>query len=81
TSCGSCSEHCPTQAVKMVPYKGKLTIPEVNQKICVGCGACEHACPVRPYRAIYVEGNVVQKIAQKPEVKKIDETELEEFPF
>jgi ferredoxin len=81
TSCGSCSEHCPTQAVKMVPYKGKLTIPETNQEICIGCGACEHACPVRPYRAIYVEGNPIQKIAKKPETKKIEEEQTEEFPF
>ncbi len=81
TACGSCSEHCPTQAVKMVPYKGKLTIPEVNQEICIGCGACEHACPVNPYRAIYVDGNTVQKIVKKPESKKLEEKEMEEFPF
>jgi ferredoxin len=37
-SCGSCSEHCPTQAVYMVPYKNFLTIPETNPDICVGCG-------------------------------------------
>ena len=81
TACGSCSEHCPTQAVKMVPYKGKLTIPEVTPDICIGCGACEYACPVRPYRAIYVDGNAVHKIAKKPEIKKMEEKEMEEFPF
>jgi polyferredoxin len=81
TSCGSCSEHCPTQAVQMVPYKGKLTIPNVNPEICIGCGACEHACPVRPFRAIYVEGNPIHKIAKKPQTKKIEEIQSEEFPF
>jgi ferredoxin len=81
TSCGSCSEHCPTQAVKMVPYKGKLTIPEVKDDICVGCGACEHACPATPNKAIYVEGNPVQKVAKKPEVKKLEVKKLEDFPF
>lgn len=81
TSCGSCSEHCPTQAVRMVPYKGKLTIPEVTPDICIGCGACEHACPVRPYRAIYVEGNPIHKKAKKPVSKKIEEKETEDFPF
>lgn len=81
TACGSCSEHCPTQAVKMVPYKGKLTIPEVNQDICIGCGACEYACPVRPYRSIYVDGNEFHKIAKKPESQKLEEKEIEEFPF
>lgn len=58
TSCGACSEHCPTQAVKMVPYEGALTIPRTDPDICVGCGGCEFICPVRPLRAIYVEGNV-----------------------
>ena len=38
TSCGACSEHCPTQAVTMIPYKNGLTIPSVNPDICVGCG-------------------------------------------
>ena len=45
TSCGACSEHCPTQAVAMVPYKDGLTIPHVNKEICVGCGGCEYVCP------------------------------------
>ena len=27
TDCGACSEHCPTKAVNMVPYKGKLVHP------------------------------------------------------
>jgi len=81
TSCGSCSEHCPTQAVKMVPYKGKLTIPQVKEDICVGCGACEHVCPAIPNKAIYVDGNVVQKVAKKPEIKKLEVKKLDDFPF
>ncbi|MDR1341498.1 MAG: 4Fe-4S dicluster domain-containing protein, partial [Prevotellaceae bacterium] len=56
TNCGACSEHCPTQAVTMVPYKDSLTIPQINVEICVGCGGCEFICPVRPFRAIHVEG-------------------------
>jgi len=59
TFCGACDEHCPTKAVSMVPYgdpaKG-LTIPHVNDSICIGCGGCESICPARPYKAIYVEG-------------------------
>ena len=81
TSCGSCAEHCPTQAVSMVPYKGMLTIPEVNDSICIGCGACEYACPVRPYRAIYVEGNTVHKLALRPVSKKVKDTSKDDFPF
>jgi ferredoxin len=81
TACGSCSEHCPTQAVKMVPYKGSLTIPETDNSICVGCGACEHACPVVPYKAIYVDGNPIHQIAKEPKSEKMDKVEMEEFPF
>jgi ferredoxin len=81
-ACGSCSEHCPTQAVHMVPYKNNLTIPETNADICVGCGACEHVCPVTdPHAAIYVRGNKVHQMAQKPVTKKIKLQETEEFPF
>ncbi len=87
TNCGACSEHCPTKAVHMVPYQNvdgrKLVIPEVDQKICVGCGGCEHACPTKPYKAIYVDGNPIHKVAEQPVVKKLDPAKhLEkDFPF
>lgn len=83
TDCGACSEHCPTKAVKMVPYE-KLLLPELNEELCVGCGACEHPCPTTPRKAIYVEANVVHLAAKKPpkEVKPEQEQKvLEEFPF
>jgi ferredoxin len=82
TACGACSEHCPTKAVNMVPYKDKLTIPEVNNKICVGCGACEYACPTDP-KSIYVEGNLVHLPAEKPKDVKIEKKidYKEQFPF
>jgi len=81
TNCGACAEHCPTQAVTMIPYKDGLTIPFIKPEICVGCGGCEFICPVRPYRAIYVEGNVVHKEAEAfvEEVKK--DIELDSFGF
>ncbi len=81
TACGSCSEHCPTQAVRMVPYKDGLTIPETYPETCIGCGACEYACPVRPFRAIYVDGNPVHKTAQKPHFEEMKVENQEEFPF
>lgn len=62
TSCGACSEHCPTQALSMVPFRDGLTIPEVDKNICVGCGGCEYVCPAIP-RAIHIEGNPVHKEA------------------
>lgn len=83
TDCGACSEHCPTKAVNMVPYKGKLSIPEIKDEVCIGCGACEYACPAKPYKAIYVEGNPVHLKAKKPEIKKLQEKVdyKEDFPF
>lgn len=82
TDCGSCAEHCPTQAVHMVDYENNLRIPEVDQDICTGCGACEYACPTHPYKAIYVEGNPVHLRAKKPKEEELDEVEHEDdFPF
>lgn len=83
TSCGACAEHCPTQAVHMVPYRGDLTIPEVNPDLCIGCGACEFICPVRPDKAIVVDGLDIHELAKpvpKGGTNTIREKE-EEFPF
>ena len=83
TSCGACNEHCPTQAVHMVPWEKNLTIPEVDPELCIGCGGCEFICPVRPQRAIVVDGLPVHARA-KPVDRGTDNTvrEIEEeFPF
>lgn len=82
TACGACSEHCPTKAVNMVPYKDALKIPQVDNTICIGCGACEYACPTNP-RSIVVDGNPIHKIAEAPKNtgEKAAEAEMEEFPF
>jgi polyferredoxin len=68
TACGACAEHCPTRAVFMVPYREdpQLRVPELDIEVCVGCGACEHACPVWPHKAIYVDGEAEQGLAQPP---------------
>jgi ferredoxin len=81
--CGACSEHCPTKAVKMAPYEGKLMLPELNNEICVGCGACEHACPTTPRKAIYVVANTVHQKAKKPPVQKLENPveSQKDFPF
>lgn len=81
TSCGACSEHCPTQAVSMVPYKNGLTIPAVNPEICVGCGGCEYVCPVRPFRAIYIEGNPVHLQAKAFQEAEKKDVVLDDFGF
>ncbi|MCF8367637.1 MAG: 4Fe-4S binding protein [Bacteroidales bacterium] len=80
--CGACSEHCPTKAVNMVFYKKDLKIPEVNKDICIGCGACEYACPTTP-KSIFVDGNAVHKLADKPKEVKIETivNPEDDFPF
>ncbi len=81
-SCGACAEHCPTQAVTMVPYgENGLTIPETNVELCVGCGGCEYICPARPFRAIYVEGHVVHQKAKPVEKEEKQEVENLDFGF
>lgn len=83
-NCGACSEHCPTQAVKMVPYGDPevgLTIPETNVDLCVGCGACESICPALPYLAIYIDGNPVQLQAKPVPKEEVQEVELDDFGF
>jgi len=81
TSCGACSEHCPTQAVSMVPYKNELTIPHTDTSICVGCGACEYACPAFPNKAIYVEGLKVHQQATIKKEKTNQKINIEDFGF
>lgn len=81
TDCGACAEHCPTQAVHMVPYKGTLTIPEVNPDLCVGCGGCESICPVRPMRAIRVVANKTHQTIELPEEEEVKNVEVDDFGF
>lgn len=66
TKCGSCAEHCPTGAVRMVEGERGLPEPVFHEDICIGCGACHYACPVRPQRAITVSGLAVHRLAQAP---------------
>jgi NAD-dependent dihydropyrimidine dehydrogenase PreA subunit len=80
-NCGACSEHCPTQAVKMIPYRDGLTVPVIDADICVGCGGCEFICPVRPQRAIYVEGNEVHRQARAFDIEEKKDEEITDFGF
>jgi len=86
TACGACAEHCPTGAIKMVPFGmpgSLLALPKIEPELCIGCGACEHICPVTPYRAIYVKGLATQgeaKPAYDPNEKQ-QEVKLDDFGF
>lgn len=81
TDCGACAEHCPTQAVRMVPYRNNLMIPKTDPSICIGCGSCEHICPVRPEKAIIVKPVAEQTIIRLPEQEKLAPKAENEFPF
>ena len=81
TDCGACSEHCPLQAVRMIPYKGTLTIPEVTPELCVGCGGCESICPVRPERAIIVRAKETHAIIELPEEEEVRDIRVDDFGF
>jgi formate hydrogenlyase subunit 6/NADH:ubiquinone oxidoreductase subunit I len=81
TDCGACSEHCPTQAVHMVPYEGTLTIPHVEPELCIGCGGCESICPVNPRRAIIVVANKEHQHVTPPEAEEVKEIEIDSFGF
>ncbi len=78
--CGACAEHCPTGAVKMVPYKNGLTIPETDAPYCIGCGGCESICPVGP-DAIFVEGLDLQEPALPPTKDVMDVETIDSFGF
>lgn len=79
--CGACAEHCPTMALKMIPYRGGITKPEItNPEICIGCGACESICPELK-RAIYIERNDTHIAAEPPLVEKQEKVEIEDFGF
>lgn len=78
--CGACAEHCPSQAVHMIPYRNGLTIPQINPDLCIGCGGCESICPVVP-QAIFVQGIDTQNLANEPTQDKIDVNEITDFGF
>ena len=79
--CGACSEHCTTQAVHMIPYKGTLTIPKIEPELCIGCGGCESICPVRPERAIVIISNAVHQKAELPKEDEVKNVDIDDFGF
>ena len=81
TNCGACSEHCPTQAVKMIPYKDGVTIPSIDVSLCIGCGGCEYICPVWPHQAIFVEGNKVHQAAIVSQPEEKEDIVIDDFGF
>src|SRR5574344_7868 len=56
-SCGNCSRHCNSGAIRMV-FSDKFghPVPIVAEEQCIGCGAGENLCPSRPISAITGNG-------------------------
>ncbi len=75
TVCGACAESCPTGAVRMVPYRGALTIPALNTDLCIGCGSCEFVCPVVPQRAITVRSVQMHERVDLEGATRVEEDE------
>ena len=42
---------------------------------------CEYVCPARPFRAIYIEGNPVQKEAKPFKESEEHKGEIDDFGF
>ena len=78
--CGACAEHCPTQAVHMVPFENGLTIPQVTDCYCIGCGGCESICPMTP-PAIHIVGVDEQTQADQPTRDKTEVQAVDDFGF
>jgi len=82
TDCGACDEHCPTNAITMIPFKDTgLYIPKLDRNVCVGCGACEYICPASPVKAIIVIGNEEHQIAKEAVKEEKKEVKIDEFGF
>ena len=81
TDCGACDEHCPTKAIRMVPFGNKgLLRPQVDETYCIGCGACEFICPTTP-KAIVVLAENIHSVALSPMIEKQEQKKVDDFGF
>ncbi len=81
TDCGACDEHCPANAIEMIPYGDGLLIPKVDTSICIGCGGCEYICPARPNKAIIVMANPVHQTAGIYREEQKEDIKVNDFGF
>ena len=82
TDCGACDEHCPTNAITMIPYRDTgLYIPKLDRDVCIGCGACEYICPAEPVKAMIVHGNETHLVAMEAPKEEKKDIKVDEFGF
>ncbi|MDR0737693.1 MAG: 4Fe-4S binding protein [Prevotellaceae bacterium] len=81
TDCGACDEHCPVKAIRMVPFRDGLLIPQLDTSLCIGCGGCEYICPARPDKAIQVIANTEHQQARPVEEDVQEQVEVDDFGF
>ncbi len=45
TTCMSCRDACPENAIRFLPRMGGPFLPQLSAETCTGCGACIAPCP------------------------------------
>ncbi|MBA4491914.1 ferredoxin-type protein NapF [Paracoccus sp. S1E-3] len=45
TTCMSCRDACPEDAIRFIPRMGGPFLPDLSAAACTGCGACIAPCP------------------------------------
>ncbi len=43
--CRSCGDACTDRAIRFIPRRGGIALPEVLADACTACGNCVTACP------------------------------------
>ncbi len=45
TTCMTCGDICPEQAIRFRPRAGGPFLPEIDDEACTLCGECIESCP------------------------------------
>jgi len=61
TWCGTCSEACPFDAIKMVKDE-KKDVAAINNSVCKGCGMCLPVCPSNAINLIAYSDNEIESM-------------------
>jgi ferredoxin len=65
----------------MEPFEGALTLPHVDDELCIGFGGCESICPVRPVKSINIQAVEVHQVAKKEKEEKQKEVDQDSLDF
>lgn len=45
--CRTCGERCEADAIRFIPARGGVSVPQLNVSACTGCGSCIADCPAQ----------------------------------